>query len=118
MSKFPSQTQDKFTVRFPEGLRDKIAERAKNNGRSMNTEIIMILEEAINTETVHTDNYPFVIEQENRSEMFSAIVKELNEVKKTLNENNEILWRFTIEHPESQYVLPSKKNTNKKTRGD
>lgn len=27
--KFPSQTQDKFTVRFPDGMRDKIAETAK-----------------------------------------------------------------------------------------
>ncbi|ENP0422077.1 Arc family DNA-binding protein [Edwardsiella piscicida] len=42
--KFPSQLQDKFTVRFPGGLRDAIAERAKQNGRSMNSEIIAALD--------------------------------------------------------------------------
>lgn len=45
--KFPSQTQDKFTVRFPDGMRDKIAEIAKKNNRSMNSEIILALEEYI-----------------------------------------------------------------------
>lgn len=48
--KFPSQMQDKFTVRFPDGLRDAIAERAKRNGRSMNSEIVQILQETIDTD--------------------------------------------------------------------
>lgn len=47
MSKYPSQTQDKFTVRFPDGMRDAIAERAEKNGRSMNSEIVQILHDAI-----------------------------------------------------------------------
>ncbi len=38
---------DKFMLRFPDGMRDAIAEMAKNNGRSMNSEIIQILGEAI-----------------------------------------------------------------------
>lgn len=42
--KFPSQLQDKFTVRFPDGLREAIANRAKSNGRSMNSEIIAALD--------------------------------------------------------------------------
>ncbi len=45
--KFPSQMQDKFTVRFPDGLRDAVAERAKQNGRSMNAEIVQILQDAL-----------------------------------------------------------------------
>lgn len=45
--KFPSQKQDKFTVRFPDGMRDKIAEIAKKNNRSMNSEITLALEEYI-----------------------------------------------------------------------
>ncbi|WP_241609717.1 Arc family DNA-binding protein [Rosenbergiella australiborealis] len=48
--RFPSQTQDKFTVRFPEGMRDAIAERAKANGRSMNSEIIQMLQDAFEKE--------------------------------------------------------------------
>lgn len=38
---------DKFNLRFPDGLRDAIAERAKRNGRSMNSEIVQILEDAL-----------------------------------------------------------------------
>lgn len=47
MSKYPSQMQDKFNLRLPEGMRDAIAERAKQNGRSMNSEIVQILEDAL-----------------------------------------------------------------------
>ncbi len=38
---------ERFTVRFPDGLRDAIAERAKLNGRSMNSEIIQVLQDAL-----------------------------------------------------------------------
>ncbi|MGY0161456.1 Arc family DNA-binding protein [Edwardsiella tarda] len=38
---------DKFNVRFPDGMRDAIAKRAKQNGRSMNSEIVKILEESV-----------------------------------------------------------------------
>ncbi|WP_368765432.1 Arc family DNA-binding protein [Klebsiella oxytoca] len=51
MSKYPSQMQDKFNLRFPDGMRDAIAERAKRNGRSMNSEIVQILEDALNKES-------------------------------------------------------------------
>lgn len=54
MSKFPSQMQDKFNLRFPEGMRDAIAERAKRNCRSMNSEIIQILDDALKMESNDT----------------------------------------------------------------
>lgn len=38
---------DKFMLRFPDGMRDAIAERAKANGRSMNSEIVQILQDAL-----------------------------------------------------------------------
>lgn len=38
---------EKFVVRFPDGMRDAIAKRAKANGRSMNAEIIKILDDAL-----------------------------------------------------------------------
>lgn len=38
---------DKFNLRFPDGMRDAIAERAKANGRSMNSEIVQILQDAL-----------------------------------------------------------------------
>lgn len=41
---YPSQTQDRYIVRFPDGMRDQIAEAAKASNRSMNAEIIARLE--------------------------------------------------------------------------
>ncbi|MCY1664591.1 Arc family DNA-binding protein [Rhizobium sp. SL86] len=37
--------QDKFMLRFPEGMRDRIRQAADENGRSMNAEIIHRLEQ-------------------------------------------------------------------------
>lgn len=50
MTKYPSQMQDKFNLRFPDGMRDAIAERAKANGRSMNSEIVQILQDALDAD--------------------------------------------------------------------
>ena len=44
MNKYPSQLQDKFNLRFPDGMRDAVADKARSNGRSMNSEIIAALE--------------------------------------------------------------------------
>ena len=41
---------ERFTVRMPDGMRDAMAERAKRNGRSMNSEIVQILQDALETE--------------------------------------------------------------------
>lgn len=47
---YPSDTQDRFIVRFPEGMRDQIATIAKANGRSMNAEIVARLEKSLRDE--------------------------------------------------------------------
>ena len=39
-----AQPGEKYIVRFPEGMRDRIAEAARANGRSMNAEIVARLE--------------------------------------------------------------------------
>ncbi|WP_162588343.1 Arc family DNA-binding protein [Variovorax sp. RA8] len=41
-----AQAGDKYIVRFPEGMRDRIAEAAKANNRSMNAEILQRLEDS------------------------------------------------------------------------
>lgn len=46
-SEYPSEQADKFLVRFPAGMRDKITAVAKANGRSMNSEIIARLEASL-----------------------------------------------------------------------
>lgn len=42
--KFPSDKQDKFMLRLPDGMRDRIAQEAAANSRSMNAEIVARLE--------------------------------------------------------------------------
>ncbi|MEH3117113.1 MAG: Arc family DNA-binding protein [Methylorubrum populi] len=42
--KYPSQLADRFQVRMPPGLRERIARAAMYSGRSMNTEIVQVLE--------------------------------------------------------------------------
>ncbi|WP_350326581.1 Arc family DNA-binding protein [Pectobacterium aroidearum] len=49
MSEKQVRDYDKFMLRFPDGMRDAIAERAKANGRSMNSEIVQILQDAIDS---------------------------------------------------------------------
>ncbi|HGK3768728.1 TPA: Arc family DNA-binding protein [Klebsiella pneumoniae] len=47
MSEKQVRDYDKFMLRFPDGMREAIAERAKRNGRSMNSEIVQILQDAL-----------------------------------------------------------------------
>lgn len=44
---YTSRTADKFVVRLPQGMRDRIAEVAKTHHRSMNSEIIARLEHSL-----------------------------------------------------------------------
>lgn len=43
----PSEVADKFVVRLPEGMRDRIREHAKANRRSMNAEIVHYMDRAL-----------------------------------------------------------------------
>jgi plasmid stability protein len=42
---YPSQKQDQFIVRLPDGMRERIRVAAEANSRSMNAEIVATLEE-------------------------------------------------------------------------
>lgn len=44
---YPSQSQDKFVLRLPDGMRDKISGLAKAAGRTMNAEIVQRLEQTL-----------------------------------------------------------------------
>ena len=44
MNDFPSRNLDKIVIRVPDGLRDRIAREAKDNGRSVNAELVRLLE--------------------------------------------------------------------------
>lgn len=44
-SRYPSEAADRFQVRLPDGMRDRIKAAAAANNRSMNAEIVATLEE-------------------------------------------------------------------------
>jgi len=50
--KYPSQLAERFQIRMPDGLRDRIAEAAKANSRSMNSEIVARLEDSFGDKTL------------------------------------------------------------------
>lgn len=50
-----SRVADKFVVRMPDGMRERIAEIAQSNHRSMNAEIIITLERLVDDAT-HVPN--------------------------------------------------------------
>ena len=84
--KFPSQTAERFQIRLPDGLRDRIKTYAEKHGRSMNTEIVRILER----------EFPEPIYYEQRLSELLTIIKSascdddihefVKEVEATLNE--------------------------------
>lgn len=43
-SPFSSETQDRFMIRLPDGLRDQLKSRAAENGRTMSAEIVKAIE--------------------------------------------------------------------------
>ncbi|RFP87422.1 Arc family DNA-binding protein [Rhodobacteraceae bacterium 63075] len=58
MAEYPSSTQDKYIIRMPDGLRDRIREKADANRRSMNAEIVALLEEHYPPQTPETVQEP------------------------------------------------------------
>lgn len=61
--KYPSQLADRFQVRMPDGLRDRIADAAKSSGRSMNAEIIARLEASF-TEAARLEEMSAALERQ------------------------------------------------------
>lgn len=50
LSSYNSRTADKFVVRLPDGLRERINEAAENNHRSMNGEIVARIDGSMDLE--------------------------------------------------------------------
>lgn len=91
---------ERFTIRMPDGMRDAIAERAKRNSRSMNSEIIKILGEALYLESkpdAWLERLMSYIEEKDPSsdddrELFAhAISEALKEVTMRIEKENERL---------------------------
>lgn len=46
---YPSQKQERFIIRLPDGMRDRIAKAARANNRTMNGEVVSRLEQSFRT---------------------------------------------------------------------
>ena len=53
-----SRELDKFILRFPDGMRDRIAEAAKANNRSMNAEVVSRLQNSFEKGETGTGGSP------------------------------------------------------------
>jgi hypothetical protein len=58
--KSKAEKTEQFVVRLPPGLRAKIAERASENGRSMNSEVVAALEKHVDDDTSLLELYRMV----------------------------------------------------------
>lgn len=54
-AEYPSRLADQYMVRFPEGLRETFKKMAKQNMRSMNSEIVMALQAWTERQNEKTD---------------------------------------------------------------
>lgn len=77
LQNYTSRTADKFVVRLPEGMRDRIAEVAKQHHRSMNSEIIARLEHSL-------VDLPSLPEQLSRQSLDAQHLDDLNHPEREL----------------------------------
>ncbi|EPG4897887.1 Arc family DNA-binding protein [Citrobacter koseri] len=75
---------ERFTVRMPDGMRDAIAERAKRNGRSMNSEIVAIIANAISQPALAQEGIEFILGLTEPGEIEKLSDKEKSSIHGTL----------------------------------
>ncbi|MDE9557662.1 Arc family DNA-binding protein [Xenorhabdus bovienii] len=94
--KYPSQEMDRFNVRMPTGMRDEITKIAEKNGRSMNTEIIMMLQDGIDNARNHL---PFPFENASDDPSESHVIR----MKSAKKEGKEYFFSIKNEDVEKAY---------------
>ena len=62
-------------MRLPDGMRDKLAELAKKNNRSMNAEIVLILQQAIDGTSIQAE----MLSDSGGNELLATILQRLTE---------------------------------------
>ena len=80
----PSEKQDQFMLRLPDGMRDQLREVAEKNGRSMNAEIVYRLASTLNAPSLQEYGHFFGIEFD--EELYFELVDEAGMNKRTLAE--------------------------------
>lgn len=93
---------DKFMLRLPDGMRDRIKAAAEHNGRSMNAEINATLEKAY-PEPIDPATIKFIsafefLEQIRKARTREAAIHGMNELNSTLSLNRSSM-RVTFGNP-------------------
>jgi len=84
---------DKFNLRFPDGMREVVAERAKRNGRSMNSEIVEIISNAISQPALAQEGIEFILGLTEPGEIEKLSDKEKARIHGTLVDAASIMAR-------------------------
>jgi hypothetical protein len=79
---YPSEQQDRFIVRLPNGMRDKIGVAARANKRSMNAEIVQRLEASFSS----PDEPPLVVNQDTAGAFPKEAIKAILETRDMVSE--------------------------------
>lgn len=89
---YPSDKQDQYMIRFPDGMRDRIKEAAEDAGRSMNQEIVARLESSFDLSMSDKERLAFF------EEMYEQHFRERNELIDTINKQDLIVQQMKREH--------------------
>lgn len=77
---YPSDKQDKFMLRLPDGMRERLKELAKANARSLNAEIVKRLEDSLETQPSNNekpnDTHDNRLNKDNKADGFTKKQKE------------------------------------------
>ncbi|EIL98231.1 Arc family DNA-binding protein [Rhodanobacter sp. 115] len=85
-TKFPSDQQDKFMLRLPDGMREQIAGAAKANNRSMNAEIVARLQDGLNArKLVVTDDQGREIDPSKEDVAMFAFLGAMDDLKRAVS---------------------------------
>ncbi|MCG3470824.1 Arc family DNA-binding protein [Xenorhabdus bovienii] len=69
-----------YSIRMPDELKEKLTDRAKKNGRSLNSEMVMILQAAVDEEAKPKNiNELAQLESEKFKELFMETIKRMYE---------------------------------------
>lgn len=75
---------ERFTVRMPTGMREKIAKIADDSGRSMNSEIVQVLQDHIDSQSVKKPEKTITIPGDFIDKL-EAIALSIEELKQSKN---------------------------------
>lgn len=75
-----TQPQDKYVLRMPDGLRERVKAAAASNGRSMNTEIVRLIEAGIQNSGFTENEAPEADSMKYMREHVASIEYELGDI--------------------------------------